>query len=67
MLPLMMHVGQCNVRSGSLASSQQTMLSHANTFHLSVSTISLLHNAAHSHELQLIQAFTLCLPPGSSI
>ncbi len=59
MLLLMMHVGQCYVRSGSLASSQEANPSHANTYHLSVSTISLLHNAAHSHELQLIHAFML--------
>ncbi len=64
MLLLMMHVGQCYVGPGSLAYSQEANPSHASVFHLFVSTISLLHNVTHSHELQLIHAFILCLAPG---
>ena len=64
MLPLTMHVGQCNVRSGSPAYSQEANPSHANVFHLSVSKLSLLCYAAYPHELQLIHAFVLCFAPG---
>ncbi len=65
MLLLTVHIGQCYEGPGSLASSQEANAPHASAFHLFVSTIGLLHNVAHSHGLQLIHAFVMCLAPWS--
>ncbi len=56
--------------AGSLAYSQKANPSHASVFHMFVSTaetstICLLHDVAHSHELQLIHALMMCLAPAT--